>query len=216
MLLQKNNQFGATMIEAIGVLGIISMLTVSVISLIGNIFAMFNQAIIVNQVKDLQKVITERYRFDGNYSRLLEGRTSEEIAAFLCKEKMAPFQMCAGDGLLRHKGGGAVWVMPVENYDDEGNSFNDYNKYVLMFWGLSNKVCTDAAQINWYSQKKSDIYRMRINPDTEKQLIVNAPLTDGAVSEEEGENVATFPVPVAKVYNACSNGDDNQIEWIFY
>ena len=60
MILDKNNQSGATMMEALGVLTIIVMLGVSVIKLVGNIFSMFNQAVVVSQIKDLQKVISER------------------------------------------------------------------------------------------------------------------------------------------------------------
>ena len=208
MILDKNNQSGATMMEALGVLTIIIMLGVSVIKLVGNIFSMFNQAVVVSQIKDLQKVISERYRFEGNYANLFEDRTPEEVTAFLCDEKMAPFQMC-NDGLLFHKSGGEVWIMPVENYDEEGEPFNDYNKYAMTFWSLSDTTCINAAQINWYSQKKSDVYKMVINSGTDKELVVDVPY-----NIQEGSE--TFPVPAAEVFRACSNNDNNQIEWIFY
>ena len=206
MELIKKNQTGATMVEALGVLTIVSMLGVSVISLIGNIFDMFNQAVIVNQVRELQKSISDRYKFEGNYSMLFEGRDTEAVASFLCEEKMAPFQMCQ-NGRLRHKGGGDVWIMPVI-VDEEGTP--DYGKYSMEFWGLSNKICVSIAQINWWTQKKSDIYKMVINyGQGNRQLVVNMP----SVVEEGAEN---FPVSANSVIKACSNDDNNDIMWIFY
>ena len=114
MILRKNNQSGATMIETLGVLTIVTMLGISAIKLIGNIFDIFKQNLVVNEVRDLQKAISGRYRFEGNYKELLENRTPEETAQFVCNEKMAPYQMCI-DGLLYHRMGGQVWIMPIEN-----------------------------------------------------------------------------------------------------
>ena len=79
----------------------------------------------------------------------------------------------------------------------------------MTFWGLSDRICINAAQINWYSQKKSDVYKMVINSGTDKELVVDVPY-----NMQEGSE--TFPVPTAEVFRACSNNDDNQIEWIFY
>lgn len=211
-MLNKNNQKGATMMEMLGVLTIIVMLGISAIKLIGNIFDMFKQNLVVNEVKDLQKVISERYKFEGNYKELLENKTPEQVTAFLCAEKMAPYQMCS-NGLLHHRMGGAVWVMPIVNYDADGNAVTDYSKYALVFWGLSDKTCINAAQINWYTQQKSDIFKMLINSGVEdKELSVDMPY-----NMAEGSRI--FPVNPADVMRACSNGDDddkNTIEWVFF
>ncbi len=204
----KTNQLGATMIEALGVLTIIVMLGVSSIKLIGNLYNMFRQSLVVNEIKDLQKAISDRYKFEGNYKELLEGKTPEETAKFLCDKKMVPFQMCI-NGQLYHRMGGEVWVMPVENFDEEGSAYNDYSKYALTFWGLDDKVCVNAAQINWYTQQKSDVYKMIINSGTDKELIVDLPY-----NKQEGSK--TFPVLVQDVLNACSKGKENEIEWIFF
>ena len=76
--------------------------------------------------------------------------------------------------------------------------------------GLSNKICVSIAQINWWTQKKSDIYKMVINyGQGNRQLVVNMP----SVVEEGAEN---FPVSANSVIKACSNDDNNDIMWIFY
>lgn len=211
-MLDKNNQKGATMMEMLGVLTIIIMLGVSAIKLIGNIFDMFKQNLVVNEVRDLQKVISERYKFEGNYKGLLENRTPEQVSAFLCTSKMAPYQMCS-NGLLHHRMGGEVWVMPIVNYDGDGNELTDYSKYALVFWGLTDRTCVNAAQINWYMQQKSDIFKMVINGDkADKRLSVDMPY-----NMEEGSKI--FPVNPSDVMRACSNGDEddkNKIEWVFF
>lgn len=208
----KNNQKGATMMEMLGVLTIIIMLGISVIKLIGNIFDMFKQNLVVNEVRDLQKIISERYKFEGNYKGLLENKTPEEVVAFLCTSKMAPYQMCVNNRLY-HRMGGEVWVMPVVNYDGDGNELTDYGKYALVFWGLSDRTCVNAAQINWYMQQKSDIYKMLINSGVAgKELSVDMPY-----NMSEGSKI--FPVNPADVMAACSNEDDddkNTIEWVFF
>lgn len=211
-MLNKNNQKGATMIETLGVLTIIIMLGISVIKLIGNIFDMFKQNLVVNEVKDLQKVISERYKFEGNYKGLLENKTPEQVAAFLCTSKMAPYQMCVNNRLY-HRMGGEVWVMPIANYDGDGNETIDYSKYALVFWGLSDRACTNAAQINWYMQQKSDIFKMLINQGVAgKEMSVDMPYN-------MSENSKIFPVNPADVMRACSNeksSGKNTIEWVFF
>ncbi len=208
MIFIKSNQVGATMMEALGVLTILILLGISSIRLIGNIYNMFRQSLVVNEVRDLQKVISDRYKFEGNYKELFEGKTPEETAKFLCDEKMAPFQMCS-DGLLYHRMGGKVWVMPVENVDSDGNSYNDYSKYALSFWKMTDRTCLNAAQINWNTQQKSDVYKMIINSGTSKELVVDLPYNkqDGSV---------LFPVLPDQIIKACDNDDDNQIEWVFF
>lgn len=208
MILRKNNQSGATMIETLGVLTIVTMLGISAIKLIGNIFDIFKQNLVVNEVRDLQKAISGRYRFEGNYKELLENRTPEETAQFVCNEKMAPYQMCI-DGLLYHRMGGQVWIMPIENFDSSGNAVIDYSKYALTFWNLSDRTCINAAQINWYTQQKSDVYKMIINSGTVKELVVDLPY-----NQQEGAQL--FPVAADLVMKACNTGGENTIEWVFF
>lgn len=198
------------MLEMLGVLTIVIMLGVSTLKLVNSIMGMFRQNLVVGEIKDLQKVISERYKFEGNYKELFEGRTPEQVAAFLCDSKMAPNQMCI-NGKLRHRMGGEVWVMPIENLDEEGNPVQDYSKYALVFWELTNKTCVNAAQINWYSKQKSDVYKMIINRGVaDKEMVVDLPYND-----EEGLN-GRFPVSAVEVMKACNKDDDNDIEWVFF
>ncbi len=207
MLLQKNNQIGATMVEMLGVLTIVTMLGVSAIKLVGNLMGMFKQNLVVNQIRDLQKSISGRYRFEGNYETLLKNKTAEEVEQYLCSSKLAAYDVCL-DGKLIHRMGGKMWVTPAKEYDAAGNVVEDYSKYVLDVWGLTDRACISAAQINWYQQNKSDVYRMVINAGKGNSLVVNMPY-----NAEEGSS--TFPVSANQAMKACK-GDDNDIQWVFF
>lgn len=202
------------MLETLGVLTIVMMLGISTFKLINSIMDMFKQNMVVSEVKDMQKVISDRYKFEGNYKGLFEDggtrRTPEQVSAFLCESKMAPNQMCV-KGRLHHRMSGDVWVMPIENYDEDGNPIEDYSKYALVFWGLTDKTCVNAAQINWYSKQKSDIYKMVINGGVAgKEMVVDLPYND-----EDGLS-GRFPVSGIDAMRACSADNDNTIEWVFF
>ena len=207
MFMYKSNQTGATMLETLGVLTIVIMLGVSSIKLIGNIMAMFKQGMVVSEIQDLQKAITDRYKFEGSYKSLFEGKNDEGVVQYLCNNKIAPFQMCSGNRMY-HRMGGSVWVIPSGYYEGE-NFIADYNKYAMTFWGLTDKTCLLAAQIDWNKQKKSSVFRMLINSDKVNNLIVDVPYNKQVGSK-------TFPASVSDITKACSNDNDNTIEWVFF
>ncbi|MBE6444018.1 MAG: hypothetical protein E7020_05060 [Alphaproteobacteria bacterium] len=207
MFRYKNNQDGATMLETLGVLTIVIMLGISSIKLIGNIMAMFKQSMVVSEIQDLQKAITDRYKFEGSYKSLFEGRSDEDIVQYLCENKIAPFQMCSGDRMY-HRMGGAVWVVPSGYYEDDV-FVADYNKYAMTFYKLTDKTCLLAAQINWNKQKTSSIFKMIINSDKVNKLVVDVPYNMQTGSK-------TFPADVSDITKACSYDDNNTIEWVFF
>ena len=211
MILTKNNQKGSTMMETLGVLGIFVMLGAGAISLIGNIWGLFKQNMVVNEVRDLQKAISESYKAEGNYYRLFHDKNNEwsssnEEAASkpLCVEKIAPFQMCS-DNKLRHRLGGKVFVSPV--LSEEMDNCEKCDKYMITFTQLSKKACVTLAQLNWFTQKKSDIFQMMINDE----LFCLPGNSDTNCSEDK--NIYNFSIGDAM--SACSESV-NQIQWVFF
>ena len=198
MVLTKNNQKGSTMMETLGVLGIFIMMGAAVLGLISNIWGLFKQNMVVNEARDIQKAISESYKAEGNYKKLLENyeADSDDPIRQLCSEKIVPFQMCSGDK-LKHRLGGQVFVSPVE----EGEP---YSKYMLTFTGLSKKACISLAQINWFTQKQSAIYGMIIN---DKDPILR-----------NGSDQTLYNFSIGNAMNACDNSTNgtNSIGWIFY
>ena len=223
MILTKKNQRGATMMETLGVLAIFVMLGAGAISLIGNIWDLFKQSMVVNEARDLQKAISDSYRAEGNYYKLFHdednewspsGSNVEAASKPLCVEKIAPFQMCSGNK-LHHRLGGRVVVSPV--IDGESQNCEKCEKYMLSFEGLTKRACVALAQINWYTQKKSDIFQMRINCNSEgcdhSTTICLPGNKDESCSEDK--NIYNFSRNDATA--ACNaDGNKNQIDWIFF
>lgn len=208
-----NNQTGSSMLEMLGVLTIIGMVGMGTIKFIGSVQNVFVQNMVVSEARDLQKAISDRYKFEGNYDNLFNNRscsdTPDTVAQFLCgacegcnsKDRLAPFQMCS-NGKLHHRGGGSVRVCA---YDDE------HKHYVMFFEGLTDRSCTALAQVNWYTRQKSDIYRMVINSGIAgKELAVESPFT-------KTEGSVVFPITASQAMAACSNGDtNNDIQLVFF
>ena len=110
MLLNKNNQNGNSLLEAMAVITVISMLSASAYKIISNAHGMFNMSMATSEIKDLQKAISGVYDFSGNYDELF----ADDVYKVLCeKDKSAPNQMCIKKGtsyVLRHRLSGDVEI----------------------------------------------------------------------------------------------------------
>ena len=201
MFLSRLNQKGSSMVEMLGVLAVVSMLGISVIKLVGNVMDMFKQNLVANEVRDLQKAISGRYKFEGNYKELFEGKTEDETINFLCSNKMAPFKMCNGSS-LKHSMGGAVRISCFLV-----SGVCDYTKYVLSFENLSDRTCINVAQINWFSKQKSDIYDIFVN----EELVGVLPHNKTPDSDEE-----ILPLSTKSILETCNRKGENIVTWTFY
>lgn len=218
MLLNKNNQKGATMMEALAVLTIISMLGMSIIKMIGSVFDMYNQSMITSEIKDLQKAITGKYQFNGTYKALFDGKSADQVAQTLCSEKLAPFKMCVNNKLF-HSGKGAVTVEPVKIYNMSGGVIDNYGRYSILFDGLKNKTCMSIASINWAVKGSLILYKLEINKnkdfqgDSEKEALYKKTFD---LPNNKTAETFVFPVKPEDVMGACSNKDDNSVKWTFF
>ena len=216
MILNKNNQKGSTMMEALGVLTIYILLGAAGLGIVSNIWNLFKRNMAVNEARDIHKAISESYKTEGNYGKLFEGTSAtaaENSAKNLCVEKIAPFQMCfggsGGDYALRHRLGGSVQVVFAD--EDEGAENPKYNKYKLIFEGLSKKACMELAQINWFTQKGPNIYCMEFNDS--KKACLSASSSCNTVSSPCSYSLYGFSTSNAA--EVCSE-DSNTISWTFF
>ena len=208
MISVKNNQKGSTMMEALAVLAIFVMMGASAIALIASVWGIFRQNLVVNEARDLQKAISDSYKAEGTYERLLQDWADNNVdrykpAESLCSEKIAPPQMCSNNK-LRHRMGGEVFVSPVDSNN---------NKYMLTFMGLSKKACVALAEINWFTQKQTFLQQMRINFDGTTGTVVCLP----GVGENCSSSLTLYNFSTGDAMNSCnkSNGE-NVVDWIFF
>lgn len=202
-------QKGASMIETLGVLAVLGMIGVSTIKFIGAIYDKFIQNMVIAEARDLQKSISDRYRFEGNYATLFSGRTCEgtdSVADFLCgtcddcneRDRLVPFQMCKS-GKIIHRGGGDVQICEYEEETD---------KYYMIYYGLTKTVCAALAQVDWHTRQKSEIYQVVINPGKSSQLAINSSLITGTTGN-------SFPITANQAHTACSE-EINTIQFVFF
>ncbi len=214
MFLHKNSQKGATMMEALATLTVISMLGISIIKMIGAVFDMFNQSMISSEIRDLQKAITSKYQFDGTYKALFTGNADENI----CKDKLAPFKMCNNNKLI-HSGKGSVVVEQAKVLDMNGNVVDANGRYSITFDGLKNKTCRTLASMNWSTKGSLILYKLELNKnkdfqgDATKEALYKKTFD---LPNNKKEDSFVLPVNPSDISGACSNGDNNSIKWTFF
>ena len=68
--MRKTDQSGASMIEMIGVLGIISVVTTGILATVSKNYDRYQQSAITTQIRDLQKNIRVRFSAMSDYRDL--------------------------------------------------------------------------------------------------------------------------------------------------
>ncbi|MBS4772733.1 MAG: hypothetical protein KHX55_00460 [Proteobacteria bacterium] len=192
----KSEQKGGTMMEALMVLSIITVLSISGIKLMNGLFTMFKQNMVSNELIEIQKNIAARYRVFGYYNDI-----PTDIEDWK-KEKLLPSQMIANDE-IHHRLGGKVTILPkFKNADDELAVY-----YTVQFDGIPQKTCFVIGQINWTMSQSSDLIELKINDHDPFVL----PTRDSGV--EKGADNA-LPVKLNVLMDACKSGDNTMI-WTF-
>ncbi len=185
-----SEQKGTTMMEALAAISVVTVLTVGVIKLIGNMFDMFKQNMITTEIQEVQKKIAERYRLEGVYTEL-SSLTPQQMK----DEQLVPSQMLVNDKLV-HRQNGEVEIKTSTLGDEY---------YDVTFKSLSNRSCVNLSQINWDAGQTSDLFRIQINDKVFKSPV------DGVNFGDDN----ALPITVKKAADSCESGSDNQITWTF-
>lgn len=185
------DQKGSTMIEALSALMIFTVLGIAGMKLIGSLFDMFKQNIVVGEIKDIRKSVADRFSANGEYSELKNMTTADIV-----KEKMVPNQMVA-NGKIYNKIGGEVEIKV---------SSLDTIYFDVTFKGLTNRSCLNLSQINWVVNQNSDLIQLKVN-----DKLFQLPF--GSISPSAAN---ALPMTVAKASSVCNKGGTNNvITWTF-
>lgn len=193
---KSSDQQGATMMETLAVLSVITILGIGILGIISSVMSKFKQSMTVGQIQELQKNITERYAVEGKYKNIGSNAT-------LIKEKVIPASMISGED-IRHRLSGKVSI----NKDEVFNSEDYYN---ITFFGLNKMACIDILQINWVKRQNSDMVAISVNGET-LFLLPYGNYDD--MTEVEG-TVVRLPVTFDKASKACTSETANDITWVF-
>ncbi len=157
--LQKNSNIsGRSMVEMIGVIAIIGMLTVSIYRLVNRVMDRYKLGRISQQVIDLQKVITSRFLVKADYSDLITILENEceilpsEISSDCCKNIESK---CFSENKIgSHIFGGDIYV----GLDDDNT-----NMYYIEFRATGSEVwknvCITLAYQPWIQNGLSNFVK---------------------------------------------------------
>lgn len=188
----RNNQRGRTMIEAIGYIMIMILVTIAATALVNSGLYHYRLGRIDQELTDLKKVISQRYVASKDYS--------EVKLSTLCEEGIGPYNVvpskkdgCNSKGV--HSFGGNVEV---------GN--DDDHTFFIKFDMLPTGVCTELGSKIWVINDGSDLDWMEINKTTWKWKF----------SDTERTTNHELPANVIDVLKACNaKGPKNEIIWHF-
>ena len=191
MFFEKNNQKGASLVEVLGVLTIISLIGTATLKLVTNSYGLFKQSMVTSEITELQKIISGNYCFSGEYE--IDDTPANFYKKICEKDKTAPNQMCLKSGgsyVLKHRLGGNVKIEKKEN-----------SGYSIEFENINRRACVSLSQIDWLQRRKTNIYQLDIN--------------NVAVAYYPKKGNKSFPLTVNNSITGC-NKDINTIKWYFY
>lgn len=188
----RNSENGRTMIEVIGVLAILTAVTIAITKLVNNMHDRYKTSRISQEIIDLRKNISNRYVASGTYVDIKD----EDLIS----GKVAPSGMIDGAKLV-HAYNGAVEVK------------GDKDSYQITFSSLPHGVCVELALINWNFNGNTDLFQVKIN-DTEFKWPILA--GSGPKLPVELTEASTACSPPPKDDNTpVRDINDNTITWTF-
>ena len=188
----KSNQFGTTMMEAIAAISVVTVLTVAAVKLIGNMFEMFRQNMVANEVQEIQKNIATRYRLEGNYAELSSEKMTPQK---MREEQLIPSQMLIG-GKIVHRLNGEVEIKT----SSLGSEYFD-----ITFKDLSLRTCMNLSQLSWNNIQGTDLFQIKIN-----NKVFKLPINGVKFGDDNA-----LPITVKNASNNCKDNGKNIIIWTF-
>lgn len=160
----KTTQSGRTMIETIGVIGIISMVTMGLIKTVSVMFDKYKQTMAVEQIRSLQKNIRTRYSALNDYSGINFDSLSANDKKKLIEERTFPNSIVRGNELYNSYGG-KIGITSTER------------TYSITFNYLKAEGCRDLLVIDWAVNDTSDLIELKYGGKTYKWTDNTLPLS---------------------------------------
>ena len=143
--MNRNNELGRSMVEILGVLAIVGMVSMSIGKLISSMHDRYRISRVTQQITDLRKSISNRYTAYGDYTVI---KTADIIA-----DKILPGDMVEGNKVFHSFNGEVIFAGTQDTYE-------------ITFKNLPQNACLELSLMNWQFNGDSDLYKIKIN-DTE-------------------------------------------------
>lgn len=190
--MKKCSELGRTMIEVIGVLAILTAVSVGINKFINNMHDKYKISRITQQITDLRKNIRNRYVANGDYSVI---KTQDMIDSNVIPSDMVD------NGKVIHA------------YNAEVTFSGAKDTYQITFSKLPHHVCVELAVMNWNFGGSSDLYRLKINENEFNWPIMAAGGKELPVSISDAEVACVLPPKEDE--NGVTEYNNNTITWTF-
>lgn len=186
----KSEQSGRSMIEALGYISVMMMITISVAASVNSGYYKFKLGRVNQEIVDLKKVVSQRWVASENYKNV--------NFQTLYDEKILPWSIKTGSETEgKHAFGGKV---TIGKGDDEGCM------YYIKFEGLPRDACVELAAKVWINNDGSDLEKIKVNNTQWTWKYTNC-----------GDSVDSnhlLPLKITTM-NECQDNWDNTIQWFF-
>ncbi len=205
----KKNESGRSMIEMLGVLAIIGVLSVGGI-------AGYSKAMMKYRIN---KTIEQITLIAGNVRTFFAPQRSYDSASnftVLKKAKIVPNEMWT---TFSDEGGsweGIEIALGTELgllSDQKSTSSNTPDAFVFSIDGIPQEACIEIATMDWQANSGNSIINITVNANTSQEAL--SQLTDSCTTNARVTCAQDLPMSIDKAATACSR-EDNSIYIKFY
>ena len=210
-------QSGRSMIEMLGVLAIIGVLSVGGIAGYSKAMTQYKINKTVDQISQVVGNVRTLFASQRNYLGFGCVNCSRSSSGAINKAHLVPDEMWNSSGNLENPFGGSVWLVAANK-----KRSGDNKAFAITLYDLPEEACMSLSTYDWGSGSSSGLMAISVNNGT-------TAMYDGychsscAGSTSDGKAVAcpnggtvTVPMPVNVAATACQEGDGNEITLKFY
>ena len=205
----KINESGRSMIEMLGVLAIIGVLSVGGIAGYSKAMSKYRVNKTVDQISHI--AANTRILFGSQTSYAALGASASAAKTIIDKAKLFPQEM-GSDGNYYNPFQGKVDIKSAKRF--KGDTAD--KAFVVTYEGIPEEACVDLATLDWGTGSGGGLVALGVNQD------VSSMVTDGNATDKDnctGDNVVCGGSAVMSVSNAvaaCTETDNNKLYFKFY
>lgn len=219
----KVNESGRSMIEMLGVLAIIGVLSVGGIAGYSKAMSKYRVNKTVDQISHIAANTRILFSSQKNYSDL--GINNGDV---IDKAKLVPQEM-GSDGNYSNPFSGDVTIQPAARF-----ASNDDKAFMLTYEGIPEEACVDLATLDWGTGSGGGLVALSVNnPAIEDMVVDGSSGTKATPPDEDGKGGAaatetgckrgngivcggTDIMRVAEAVDACGSVNSNTLYFKFY
>lgn len=215
------NENGRSMIEMLGVLAIIGVLSVGGIAGYSKAMAKFRANKTIDQVQHIVTNIRILFGSQKNYLDL--GSNDANTYKLVYNANLLPDEMKTGSANsmddYTNPYAGTVEIRYASRFSNEAQGKGD-KAFTIKYNNIPQSACIDLASQDWNASSGTGLVAFSVNDD-----LANTPLDNCPSSNTVGTNgsngkaircIQDMPMPVAVAVGACNIGSENYLMWKFY